>query len=52
VNIGASIGYQYFELTSLKQGVQLACLLECTLPFAPELTANVSLLIALHARLG
>lgn len=42
LNLGASIGYQDFELTSLEEGVQLACQLECKLPFAPELTANLS----------
>ena len=42
LNLGAGIGYQDFELTSLEPGVQLACQLDCKLPFAPELTANLS----------
>lgn len=42
LTLGAALGYQDFEFTSLRTGVQLACGLECELPFAPELTANVS----------
>ncbi len=42
LTFGAALGYQDFELTSLEEGVQLACQLDCKLPFAPEMTANLS----------
>jgi len=42
LRLGAAIGYQDFEFTELREGVQLACGMGCKLPFAPELTANVS----------
>ncbi len=42
LRLGAALGYQEFEFTELRTGVQLACGMDCVLPFAPELTANLS----------
>jgi iron complex outermembrane receptor protein len=42
LRLGAALGYQDFEFTELRTGVQLACGMDCVLPFAPELTANLS----------
>lgn len=42
LRLGAAVGYQDFEFTELRTGVQLACGMSCKLPFAPELTANFS----------
>jgi iron complex outermembrane receptor protein len=42
LRLGAAMGYQEFEFTELRSGVQLACGMNCVLPFAPELTANFS----------
>jgi iron complex outermembrane receptor protein len=42
LRLGAALGYQDFEFTELRTGVQLACGMNCVLPFAPELTANLS----------
>lgn len=42
LRLGAALGYQHFEFTELRPGVQLACGTDCVLPFAPELTANLS----------
>jgi len=42
LRLGAAVGYQKFEFTELRPGVQLACGMDCVLPFAPELTANLS----------
>ena len=42
LRLGAALGYQEFEFTKLRTGVQLACGMKCVLPFAPELTANLS----------
>lgn len=50
LRLGAAVGYQEFEFTELRPGVQLACGMDCVLPFAPELTANLS--AAYTLRLG
>lgn len=42
LRLSAAVGYQEFEFTELREGVQLACGMDCVLPFAPELTANLS----------
>jgi iron complex outermembrane receptor protein len=43
LNLGASVGYQDFEFSTLLPGVQLGCAIKaCKLPFAPETTAALT----------